>query len=55
MKIENIRDYLDFLEYKERESVIPKVKGILIRLDEELQYKKKLKNYQINKLYFFIL
>ena len=36
MKIENIRDYLDFLEYKERESEIPKVKDIFMRFDEAI-------------------
>jgi len=44
MKIENIRDCLDFLEYKERESVIPKVKEVLIRFDEAIiTYQEKIK------------
>lgn len=36
MKIENVRDFLDFLEYKERGKVVPKIKDILMRFDEAI-------------------
>lgn len=36
MKIENIREFLDFLEYKERDKVVPKVNDILMRFDEAI-------------------
>ena len=36
MKIENVRDFLNFLEYKERDKVVPKVKDILMRFDEAI-------------------
>ncbi len=36
MKIENIRDFLNHLEYKERDKVVPKVKDILMRFDEAI-------------------
>jgi len=34
MKIENIKEFLDYLEYKERDIVIPKVEEILSNWDE---------------------
>ncbi|MFX1321566.1 MAG: hypothetical protein ACFFAQ_07980 [Promethearchaeota archaeon] len=34
MKIENIKEFLDYLEYKERDIVIPKVEEILSKWDE---------------------
>ncbi|MGV9198820.1 MAG: Mov34/MPN/PAD-1 family protein [Promethearchaeia archaeon] len=34
IKIENIKEFMDYLEYKERQTVIPKVKEILSEWDE---------------------
>jgi len=34
MKIENIKEFLGYLEYKERDIVIPKVEEILSKWDE---------------------
>ncbi|MHA1194729.1 MAG: Mov34/MPN/PAD-1 family protein [Promethearchaeota archaeon] len=36
IKIENIREFMDYLEYKERDAVIPKVNEILLRWDETI-------------------
>lgn len=36
IKIENIKEFMDYLEYKERQVVIPKVKEILSEWDETL-------------------
>lgn len=35
IEIENIKEFMDYLEYKERNRVIPKVKEILTKWDEE--------------------
>ncbi|MFX0143041.1 MAG: hypothetical protein ACFE9C_03105 [Candidatus Hodarchaeota archaeon] len=34
VKIENIKDFMDYLEYKERETIIPKAKSIIHKWDE---------------------
>ncbi|MHA1460727.1 MAG: hypothetical protein ACTSO8_04525 [Promethearchaeota archaeon] len=34
IKIENIKEFMNYLEYKERESIIPKIKEILSKWDE---------------------
>ena len=33
IKIENIKDFLNYLEYKERDVIIPKVKEVLSKWD----------------------
>jgi proteasome lid subunit RPN8/RPN11 len=44
MKIENVKDCMDFLEYKERATVIPQLKEILTRFDEAIiVYQQKIK------------
>jgi hypothetical protein len=34
VKIENIKEYMNYLEYKERETIIPQIEGILHKWDE---------------------
>jgi len=36
MKIENMKEFLDYLEYKERDVIIPKVKDVLSNWDENI-------------------
>ena len=37
IKIENIKEFTNYLEYKERESIIPKIKEILSKWDETIE------------------
>jgi len=37
IKIENIKEFTNYLEYKERESIIPKIKEILSKWDETVE------------------
>jgi len=37
IKIENIKEFMNYLEYKERESIIPKIKEILSKWDETVE------------------
>jgi len=34
VKIENIKEFMDYLEYKERETIIPQVESILHKWDK---------------------
>ncbi|MFX1419892.1 MAG: hypothetical protein ACFE9N_13320 [Promethearchaeota archaeon] len=44
VKIENIKEYMDYLEYKEKETIIPKVESIIHKWDEVIAgLDKKLK------------
>ncbi len=36
IKIENIKEFMNYLEYKERESIIPQVKAIINKWDEQV-------------------
>ncbi len=46
VKIENIKEYMDFLEYKEKDKIIPQVENILSKWDETIAgLDKKLKNF----------
>jgi len=45
IKIENIKEYMDYLEYKERDTIIPKVKEILSKWDENI----KILNEQLSR------
>ena len=46
LKIENIKEFMDYLEYKERETIIPLVQEILSRWDEKIAtMDAKLKEY----------
>ncbi|MFX0188028.1 MAG: hypothetical protein ACFE8A_09845 [Candidatus Hodarchaeota archaeon] len=46
MKIENIKDFMDYLEYKEREAIIPKVNDVLSRWDDAISNL----DHQLNEL-----
>jgi len=37
IKIENIKQFMDYLEYKERDTIIPKIKEILSKWDETIE------------------
>jgi hypothetical protein len=37
IKIENIKEFTNYLEYKERESIVPKIKEILSKWDETVE------------------
>jgi len=38
VKIENIKQFMDYLEYKERDLIIPKIKEILSKWDETIEH-----------------
>jgi len=38
IKIENIKQFMDYLEYKERDIIIPKIKEILSKWDETIEH-----------------
>jgi len=38
IKIENIKQFMDYLEYKERYIIIPKIKEILSKWDETIEH-----------------
>ncbi len=38
IKIENIKQFMDYLEYKERDTIIPKIKEILSKWDETIEH-----------------
>jgi proteasome lid subunit RPN8/RPN11 len=41
IKIENVKEFMDYLEYKEREIIIPKIKEILSKWDDNISHLDK--------------
>jgi len=53
IKIENIKEFTNYLEYKERETIVPRIKEILAEWDETVsKLNVKLVKYQKNSNYF---